>query len=197
MINNLTQIDEKDIHWCRIAMNRQTTKLVESLDYKNMVAMEISGSMWLKFPFKQYGNIFYPQFDICDKPVLVRDGNSAKGFDIVIAEQVFEHLRYPHRAVKNVYTMVNSGGYFLLTVPFLIRVHGCPEDYTRWTEDGLRYLLHEGGFPLEHIQTGSWGNKDCIAANFYDWPYYDPEKHSLENEPDLPMMVWALAKKPG
>lgn len=192
----MTTIDERKLHWNRIVLNRETRKLVEALDYKNMVAFEISGSLWYHFPFKAYGNFFYPQFDICDKPILVRDGNSAKGFDIVIAEQVFEHLKYPYRAVKNIYTMVNPGGYFLMTTPFMIRVHGCPEDYCRWTEDGLRYLLHEGGFPLEDIKTGSWGNRDCVRENLHDWPFYDPDNHSLENEPDFPISVWALAKKP-
>jgi len=191
----MTGMDERQVHWCRIVMNRATRKLVEPLNIGDMTALEISGNMWRDLPFKGYGAVQYPQYDICDKPIVMRNGDSVRLFDMVIAEQVLEHVRYPYRAVKNVHHMLNPGGYFLVTTPFLIRVHGCPHDYTRWTEDGLRYLLNEGGFPLENIQVGSWGNKDCIVGNFYDWPFYDPEQHSLENEPDLPMVVWALARK--
>ncbi|NJM60946.1 MAG: hypothetical protein HC849_13210 [Oscillatoriales cyanobacterium RU_3_3] len=96
---------------------------------------------------------------------------------------------------KNIYQMLDRNGYFLITIPFLIRIHDYPADCSRWTETGIKYLLAECGFNLERIQTGSWGNRACIVANFSRWEYYNPAIHSLANEPDFPLVVWALAQK--
>jgi len=114
---------------------------------------------------------------------------------LIIAEQVFEHLLWPYRAGKNIYKMLNSKGYFLITTPFLIRIHDYPTDCSRWTETGLKYLLAECGFNLESIQTGAWGNRACVVANFARWEVYNPSLHSLENEPDFFLSVWAIAQK--
>jgi len=73
-------------------------------------------------------------------------------------------------------------------------VHNVPIDCNRWTELGLSYLLQEGGFAQDDIQTASWGNRACVRANFRRW-----RKRgfgSLRNEPDFPVMVWAFARKP-
>jgi hypothetical protein len=85
----------------------------------------------------------------------------------------------------------------LITVPFLIRVHHCPVDCTRWTETGLKYFLAECGFPLEHIQTGSWGNRQCLRSHAENGicEYYVKYWHSLKNEELYPASIWALAKK--
>jgi SAM-dependent methyltransferase len=131
----------------------------------------------------------YPEYDVCDGPLW------ESAFDLVIAEQVFEHLRWPYRAARNVHQMLRPGGYFLMTTPFLLRVHGSPIDCSRWTELGLRHLLAEGGFDLSRIRTESWGNRECVVANFDRWETYDPREHSLNNEPDFPVVVWALARK--
>lgn len=91
--------------------------------------------------------------------------------------------------------MLKPGGYFLVTTPFLIKVHPVPHDCTRWTETGIKYFLHEGGFPMEDTVTGSWGNRACVKANFKRWArrgWFG----SLKNEPDFPVSVWALARKP-
>ena len=116
-------------------------------------------------------------------------------FDLVIADQVFEHLLWPYRAGRNIYKMVRSDGYVLLSVPFLVRIHGVV-DCTRWTETGLKYFLAECGFPLEAIRTGSWGNRTCVKANLRNkWVRYRKYIHSLHNEPRYPYVVWALAAK--
>jgi len=91
--------------------------------------------------------------------------------------------------------MLTPGGYFLVSTPFLLRIHNEPTDCTRWTETGLRHFLAESGFPLAEIQTGSWGNRACVKSNFGWWARYHPWIHSLRNEPEFPVHVWALARK--
>jgi SAM-dependent methyltransferase len=130
-------------------------------------------------------------YDVCAEPL-------ARSFDMIIAEQVFEHLLWPHRAAKNVYEMLRPGGYFLVATPFLQKVHNSPVDCNRWTETGIKYLLADCGFRLADIQTWSWGNRTAAKANLNprQFPFYNPILHrNLENNPLFPVQVWALARR--
>jgi SAM-dependent methyltransferase len=169
-------------------MMRQCRKLVQDLGPSQLAVLEISGHAYRDMGFRKYVNVDYPSYDICVAPL-------EEKFDLIIAQQVFEHLLWPYRAGRNVYAMLKAGGHFLISTPFLVRVHNDPVDCTRWTETGLKYFLAECGFPLESIRTGSWGNRACIRANFGQWIRYRPFFHSLRNEPDFPYHVWALAGK--
>jgi hypothetical protein len=91
--------------------------------------------------------------------------------------------------------MVKDGGYFLITTPFLIKIHNYPIDCSRWTPLGLKYFLAECGFELDSIHVGSWGNRACVVGNFDRWMPFNRKRHSLLNEEDFPVVVWALARK--
>ena len=169
-------------------MMRECRKLLDALEPSPVDVLEISGTAYRTFGFERYETAHYPTFDICTM-------TTANKYDLIIAQQVFEHLRYPYRAARNVYAMLKAGGHFLIQTPFLVRVHQHPGDYCRWTADGLRYFLAECGFSFEKIQTGAWGNRACIKANFRRWVPYRPWMHSLRNEPAFPYHVWALATK--
>lgn len=180
---------DAQLHWARIEMDREAARTVKSLQPEKLKVLELSGGKWgNQESFSEYKSVQYPDFDICES---VLD----EKFDLIIAEQVFEHLLWPYRAGKNVFEMLNPGGYFLITTPFMIRLHPSPEDCTRWTETGMKYFLVECGFSGAPIKTWSWGNRACALANFYKWVEYNPNVHSLQNEPDVPVVVWALAQK--
>ena len=169
-------------------MYRETHALVQGLAPQSLDVLEISGTKWgERFSFRSYRSVAFPEFDICKDTLDDR-------FDLIIADQVFEHLLWPYRAGRNVRAMLKPGAAFLVTTPFLIRVHPTPVDCSRWTETGIQYLLAECGFELTQIRTGSWGNRACVDANFTSWPDYLPNEHSLENEPQFPVVVWALAR---
>jgi SAM-dependent methyltransferase len=187
-INSMASKPAQGSHWCRVVMDNETEQLVSKLPYQNFSALEISGDKWKNFGFSEYTSASYPEYDVCV-------GKLDKQFDIVIAEQVFEHLLWPYRAAKNVYEMIKPNGYFLISTPFLIKIHDYPQDCSRWTETGIKYFLAEAGFNLENISTGSWGNIECVVSNFNQWTVYKNGFHNLENDPNLPIVVWALAKK--
>lgn len=173
------------VSWTRKVLIDEKTKLLQEISARDRAVLEISGERWEAFGFKSYTNIFYPEFDIC------RDVLPSR-FDLIIAEQVFEHVRYPWRAAKHVREMLRDDGYFLISTPFLLRIHAAPNDYWRWTPQGMQALLEDAGF--SEVKVGSWGNRDCISAAFDAWPKYR-EGYSLRNEPKLPVVVWALAHK--
>jgi len=176
--------------WARVIMNERTSALVEALGPGELDVLEISGgrnSRWREMPFRSYQVADYPEYDICSRPL------AKNAFDLIIAEQVFEHVLSPDRAARHTYEMLKPGGWALITTPFLIRIHNEPTDCTRWTPLGLRSLLETGGF--DGVEVDSWGNRECVIANFGRWKNFRPGKHSLENEPDFPVVVWALARK--
>lgn len=175
-------------HWTRTVMYRECKALIHGLDPERLDAMEISaGDKFQQLPFRSFTEMNYPEYDIC------KDRLPGE-FDLIIADQVWEHLLWPYRATRNVHAMLRPGGYFLVTTPFLIRRHEIPYDCTRWTEMGMKHFLAECGFDIERIRTWSWGNRACIKANFNRWARRGWFR-SLRNEPDFPVTVWALAQK--
>ncbi|HET6236293.1 MAG TPA: methyltransferase domain-containing protein [Acetobacteraceae bacterium] len=173
-------------HWCRIVMNSATNEFVANLVPNRLDALEISGTAWRDAGFRSYEHVAYPGFDIC------RD-RTTRTYDIIIAEQVFEHIRRPDRAARNVHAMLRRHGVFVITAPFLIKYHPEPLDLWRWTAEGLNALLEDAGFST--VAAHSWGSRACVAGNFDTWPDYMPELHSLENEPEFPIVVWAFARR--
>jgi SAM-dependent methyltransferase len=108
--------------WQRIVMYREIFKFLKTINLSELDALEISsGVEWQKLGFRTFSEVKYPEFDICFDTQGMTDH-----YDIIIADQVFEHLLYPYRAGKNIFSMLKPGGYFIITTPFLIRVHNCP-----------------------------------------------------------------------
>ena len=149
--------------------------------------LEISGDAWRDTGFKSYANVSFPSFDIC------RDRLAISNYDMIIAEQVFEHISDPQWAAENVFQGLRPGGTFVITLPFLVRWHPMPIDNQRWTAPGLKLFLERAGF--SHVEAWMWGNRDCLIANLDDWPIYNPGKHSLKNDPAFPVVVWGVARR--
>lgn len=175
-------------HWCRKVMEEDVADLVLENVGRQADVLEISGDAWSAFGFSNYRSVDYPQFDICQDRL-------SQQFDLIIAEQVFEHIRYPQRAANNVLRMLRPGGFFLITTPFLIRYHPAPEDLWRWSKEGLHYFLEDAGF--QEVDTAAWGNAECVTANLSEWVLFDRELHSLDNDENFPISVWGLGRKSG
>jgi len=178
------------LQWTRKVMYQEITKALSGLDLKSMHVLEISpGDYWQRLGFGSYQAVEFSSFDICSAVHPDR-------FDLIIADQVFEHVLWPYRAARNTRSMLKDGGRLVVTTPFLIRIHEDPVDCSRWTETGLRHLLAEAGFDLNKIQTGSWGNRSCVKANLKrsGWASLG-RTSSLRNDPTFPCVVWAIASK--
>jgi len=176
-------------HEIRAVYQAECRRWIEALGPPTLDVLEISaGAAWRSLPFRSYATMDFPRYDIC------KDRLSGR-FDLIIADQVFEHLLWPYRAARNVFAMLKPGGHFLVMTPFLVRIHEVPVDCTRWTETGLSHFLAECGFPLAHIRTGAWGNRASVRANFVTWARVGWRRR-FPNETAWPLSVWALAQKP-
>ncbi|TDK49870.1 methyltransferase domain-containing protein [Antarcticimicrobium luteum] len=179
----------------RIAMGRASRGMIRALGPDLEVA-EISGKWGRMFGFRSYWQFNYPEYDICDAPFTDEDG-AVQQFDLILANQVWEHLDRPYRATQNVLQMLRPGGYFWLAVPFFIPFHAAPADCSRWSARGLTNLLIECGFGADQIRAEQWGNRNAALRNMEpDWPpKFDRERDSLKNDPNMPICSWALARK--
>ncbi len=177
--------------WVRLIATQKTREFARQLHPERMDALEISGETWRDFGFKSYRAAHFGEFDVCGDPL-------PETYDFIVAEHLFEHLLWPYRAGRNLFSMLRPGGYLHLINPFMYPVHAAPVDCSRWTELGLKHLLAECGFRLEDCQTGAWGNRACLRRVLRPGrsPNYRSWLHSLENEPDCPIVVWIFARKP-
>jgi hypothetical protein len=67
----------------------------EQLDPESLKAVEVSGKEWCFLPSGSYSTLNFPDFDLCGPP------DPLPGpFDIVICEQILEHVVDPLTAVK-------------------------------------------------------------------------------------------------
>ena len=180
-------------YWHRYASYRLIKKDISFLNLEDLDVLEISaGEFWKEnFKFKSFTELNFPEYDIC------KDVINENKYDLIIADNVWEHLKYPYRATRNVFKMLRPNGYFLVITPFLIKIHNVPIDCSRWTEDGMRYFLSEAGFDLKNIITNSWGNKKCAKLDLRDDPTWTRIGlfRSMKNNKMFPMQIWALAKK--
>ncbi|MDX2483920.1 MAG: methyltransferase domain-containing protein [Pseudodonghicola sp.] len=179
----------------RIAMGRASRGMIRALGPDLEVA-EISGKWGRMFEFASYQQFNYPDFDICADPFTDAAGEVLQ-VDLILANQVWEHLDRPYRATKNVREMLRPGGHFWLAVPFFIPFHAAPADCSRWSARGLKNLLIECGFDEDQIHAEQWGNRNAALRNMeVSWPpKFDPEQDTLKNDPEMPICAWAMARK--
>jgi SAM-dependent methyltransferase len=173
-------------------LNGAVDSYLSSLGAARLRAAEISGDSHAARGWREYVGLMYPDCDICAP--IADQGR----FDVVICEQVLEHVPDPCAAAANLKELCEPGGHVIVSTPFLVRVHELPafgmRDYWRFTPRGLRALLERAGLEVDEVS--SWGNRDSVVGNFDRWPAYR-WWHSLRNEPDLPVQVWAFARRPG
>ena len=56
---------------------------------------------------------------------------------------MLEHISDPGQAIKEMYRVLKDGGRVFLETPFMQTVHASPDDYSRWTPNGLRHLCRQ------------------------------------------------------
>ncbi len=183
----LAALGHDDTQWARKTQIDAWRSFLRALPAASLDALEISPggqTIWRDIGWRSYTAVQFPEFDITKDRL-------PRSFDVIIADQVFEHLRDPHGAVRNLRAMLKDDGVFMIATPFLIKIHAYPHDFTRWTPDGLRGFLADAGFDAE---IHAWGNRKAAIANFKRWAAYGWGR-DLRNEPDFPVNIWAYARK--
>jgi SAM-dependent methyltransferase len=180
----------------RVVMQKTSREWIRELVPKSLNVAEISGEWGKSFPFRSYQSFRYPEFDPCEGPFLDAQGKAQK-FDLILANQVWEHVDRPYAATRNVLKMLRKGGWFWLAVPFFIPYHAVPVDCSRWSARGLRNLLAETGFDEASIRAAQWGNRAAAQRNLETpWPPEHLPDDDLTDDPAFPVVAWAMGQKP-
>jgi SAM-dependent methyltransferase len=68
--------------------------------------------------------------------------------DIVLCNQVLEHVAYPERVIAEIARALKPSGCLILSIPQMGRLHGEPEDYFRFTKWGIQRILKDHDFDI-------------------------------------------------
>jgi len=173
--------------WCRSALNDAIDEYLAQLDIARLDAVEISGTRYRDRAWRSYTALEYPEFDVCGP---LDPGHAT--YDVVVCEQVLEHVPDPWQGMRTVAGLLRPGGRAIVSTPFMIRVHPQPADYWRFTPDGLRLLAEQSGLSVEVVD--SWGNRACARRNWSTWIRRMPW-HAMRNEPDVALNVWLFGTR--
>jgi len=144
-------------------------------------------------PQVQWENRDYPEYDILE-PVSW-DGQ----WDVVVLDQVLEHVERPWEVFDHLGKATT--GLAVVTMPFMLGIHGCPDDFWRMTPEMMARLARPQ-FPTVHVN--SWGN----ALTAWWLQVYRETSALMKNEPReawmtalsdsdpaTPFVVWGLFHK--
>jgi len=83
-------------------------------------------------------------------------------FDTVFCSQVLEHTPEPWRLLCEAYRTLCPGGACIVSAPHLSYIHAAPEDYYRYSNYGLAFLLQQAGF--RQIETQPAGGLSSLLG---------------------------------
>lgn len=86
-------------------------------------------------------------------------------FDNVIMTNVLEHVQEPQKVINESYRTLKPNGFIIVYTPFMYPIHGDPNDYWRFTDEGLRYLLRN----FEIIKTVKIGSFFGVFGTYFDF----------------------------
>jgi SAM-dependent methyltransferase len=85
-------------------------------------------------------------------------------FDAAVCFNLLEHVQNPQQVVKEIARVLKPGARCYIETPFLVKVHGHPQDYHRFTDTALRELAANAGFQVQEIQALGGGPFLAAAA---------------------------------
>jgi len=90
-----------------------------------------------------------------------------KRFKTIICFSVLEHCSNPFKMCSNIERLLKVNGLVFISVPFSWRIHGYPNDYWRFTPEGIKILFSNLKFDLKE---GSLSNgKPGVAEPIDDY----------------------------
>jgi SAM-dependent methyltransferase len=93
-------------------------------------------------------------------------------FDTIISTQVLEHVEKPWVMVAEISRLLKTGGICILSAPFIIPFHADPNDYFRYTKNGLTSMFKNEGFDI--ITCESYGRTFSVLSEFIHFTYFNP-----------------------
>jgi hypothetical protein len=85
-------------------------------------------------------------------------------FKTIVCFSVLEHCMNPFKMCKNIEELLEEDGMVFISAPFSWRIHGYPNDYWRFTPEGIKILFPRLKFNLDEgsLSTGKPGLSERI-----------------------------------
>ena len=97
-------------------------------------------------------------------------------YDSVLCFNLLEHIYGHQQLLSEVRRVLKPGGSLIGYVPFLVKYHPDPNDYFRYTQQGLAALFKDAGFSEASIEyigrgplTAAWAQMEYILPRFLRW----------------------------
>jgi len=88
-------------------------------------------------------------------------------FDFIVCQAVIEHLKNPKIVINEIKRVLKEGGYFYCTVPFLQGYHADPNDYQRFTNEGMKILLKHFTILKKGVSSGPFSAIAWIIRDIF------------------------------
>lgn len=94
------------------------------------------------------------------------ESNSA---ELVVCQEVLEHVSDPFLAMREIHRIVKPGGVAFVQLPFVLGDHPCPDDFWRFTRQGIVELAEQAGFSdvKQEVTVGSANGFYRVGVEFF------------------------------
>jgi len=142
----------------------------------------------------------YPQYNAEDLSSVM-----SNSIDILVADQVLEHVEKPWLAAEAFYRVLKPGGLAIVATPGLYPIHPSPLDCWRIMPDGYRVLFPQKIW--ETVLFDMWGSASRVAYEFgfnknllsggrtYTVSEAIEQPHYSESDGKCPIQLWWIGRK--
>ena len=74
-------------------------------------------------------------------------------FDTVVSVAVLEHTRYAWEVAKEFHRVLQPGGFAIVVIPFIQPGHGVPQDFVRFSREGIQALMEWADFKVHSVHS--------------------------------------------
>lgn len=134
-----------------------------------------SGIRLWKTNFLDLSSIIHLDVNIGDNVNVVGDGQNLPFknnlFDSIICQAVLEHVENPNQMISEIKRVLKPQGFLYIEVPFLQGFHADPNDFQRYTLEGLKVLMKDFEIVKYGVSVGPfctlvWILRDGISSFF-------------------------------
>jgi SAM-dependent methyltransferase len=105
-------------------------------------------------------------------------------FDSIVSIAVLEHTRYSWEVAQEFYRVLKPGGTAVVAIPFMQPQHGVPQDFVRYTQQGICALMEWANFTVLEV-------KGVHSAGYtVEWFLRD----LLKEYPRIRRMMWPVRR---
>jgi len=166
----------------------KTVSLLRKLEYKELSELTIDGKILDLGGDRRSG---YHQLINGDHQIVVVNINKdskadinfnledkfsieSNSYEAVLCINVLEHIFNYQNVIDESHRVLKDNGQLIGVVPFLLNVHGSPEDYFRYTKSALEKILAKPGFTqikIKELGTGLFSVIYQLKFDFFLFKY--------------------------